>query len=47
MKIVASAIQGAKKQLHACLAQPGELMLRCTSPGCAAIQNAVARCPTG
>ncbi len=47
MKIVACAIHGAKKQLHACFAQPGELMLRCTSPGLAATQNEVARCPTG
>ena len=47
MKIVAWAIHGAKKQLHACLAQPGELMFRCTSPGLAATQNDVARWPTG
>ena len=28
MKIVACALHGAKKQLQACLAQPGEEMLR-------------------
>src|SRR5215471_20187964 len=30
---VAPAFHGAKKQLQACLAQPGEEMFRCTSPG--------------
>ena len=44
---VASAIQGAKTLLHACLAQPGEETLRCTSPGCRPIQYIVDRCPTG
>ncbi len=33
MKTVAPAFHGAKKQLQACLAQPGDEMLRCTSPG--------------
>jgi hypothetical protein len=33
MKIVASALHGAKANDHACLAHPGEEMLRCTSPG--------------
>jgi len=28
------AFLGAKKQLQACLAQPGDEMFRCTSPGC-------------
>src|SRR5438270_7825119 len=32
-KMVAPAFQGAKKQLQACLAHPGELMLRCKSAG--------------
>ena len=35
---VASASQGAKKFDHACLAQPGELRLRWTSPGLSPIQ---------
>src|SRR5262249_60802683 len=47
MKIVAPAFQGAKKQLQACLAQPGEEILRCTSPGCRPSQYMVERCPTG
>ena len=34
MKMAAPAFHGAKKQLQACLAQPGEEILRCTSPGC-------------
>ena len=33
MNTQALAIQGAKKQDQACLAQPGEEMLRWTSPG--------------
>ena len=33
--------------LHACLAQPGEETLRCTSPGCRPIQYMVDRCPIG
>src|SRR5215212_7618594 len=47
MKTQACAFHGAKTLLHACLAQPGELMLRCTSPGCRPIQYIVDRCPTG
>src|SRR5579863_1820848 len=47
MKIVASAVHGEKKQLHACLAQPGDEMFRCTSPGRRPIQYIVDRCPTG
>jgi hypothetical protein len=43
----ASAIHGAKTLLQACLAQPGEEMFRCTSPGCRPIQYIVDRCPTG
>jgi hypothetical protein len=46
-RIVASAFHGAKKDDHACLAHPGEEMLRCTSPGCRPIQYIVDRCPTG
>src|SRR6185312_16446722 len=34
MKIVAPAFHGAKKQLQACFAHPGEEMFRCTSTGC-------------
>jgi hypothetical protein len=45
--MVASAIHGAKKQLHACLAQPGELIARCTSPGRTPIHAIVDICPTG
>ena len=44
---LASAFHGAKTLLQACLAQPGEEMLRCTSPGCRPIQYIVDRCPTG
>ena len=33
--------------LHACFAQPGEEMFRCTSPGCRPIQYMVDRCPAG
>ena len=47
MKIVAPAFHGAKKQLQACLAQPGEEILRCTSPGFKPSQYMVERCPTG
>src|ERR1700761_7110163 len=47
MKMVAPAFQGAKKQLQACLAQPGEEMLRCTSPGCKPSQYIVDSAPTG
>ena len=34
----ASASQGVKKQLQACLAQPGDEMFRWMSPGCSPIQ---------
>src|SRR6202047_4806275 len=37
-KTVASAFQGAKKQLQACLAQPGEDRLQWMSPGLMPIQ---------
>jgi hypothetical protein len=47
MKTQAPAFQGAKKQLHACLAHPGEEMFRWTSPGKRPIQYIVDRCPTG
>src|ERR1044072_668624 len=47
MKTVASAFQGANRLDQACLAQPGEEMFRCTSPGLRPIQYMVARCPTG
>ena len=45
--IVASEIHGAKKHDQACLAQPGEEMLRCTSPGRRPSQYIVERWPTG
>src|SRR3954463_233371 len=44
---VAPAFHGANRQLHACLAQPGEEMLRCTSPGCSPSQYMVDSPPTG
>ena len=44
---VASAFHGAKTLLHACFAQPGDEMLRCTSPGCRPSQYIVERCPIG
>ncbi|CAM5435387.1 hypothetical protein SHIRM173S_00774 [Streptomyces hirsutus] len=47
MALVASAFHGAKRLDQACLAQPGEEMFRCTSPGVSPIQYMVARCPTG
>ena len=47
MNTAAPAFQGAKKQLQACLAQPGEETFRCTSPGCSPSQYIVDRCPTG
>ena len=47
MKMQAPAIQGAKKLLQACLAQPGELMLKWMSPSRSPIQNMVVRWPTG
>src|SRR5207248_8117046 len=44
---VAPAFQGAKKQLQACLAQPGEEMFRWMSPGFRPSQNMVDSAPTG
>src|SRR5689334_1973165 len=44
---VASAFHGAKKQLHACLAQPGDDRLQWMSPGLSPIQYMVERWPTG
>src|SRR3981189_2880060 len=44
---VAPAFHGAKKQLQACLAQPGEEMFRWISPGCSPSQYIVERPPTG
>src|SRR5690349_16065620 len=44
---VAPAFQGAKKQLQACLAQPGDEMLRWMSPGCRPSQYIVDNAPTG
>src|SRR3954466_6600306 len=46
-KTVAPAFHGAKKQLQACLAQPGEEIFRCTSPGCNPSQYIVDSPPTG
>jgi hypothetical protein len=45
MKMHAPAFHGAKKQLHACFAQPGDEMLRWMSPGRRPIQYIVERCP--
>src|SRR5712672_497002 len=42
-KTVASAFQGAKKQLQACLAQPGDERLQWISPGLIPIQYIVER----
>ena len=47
MKIVACAFHGEKKQLQACLAQPGDEIFRCTSPGRSPSQYIVDRWPTG
>ena len=47
MSTVACAFHGANRLDQACLAQPGEEMFRCTSPGCMPIQYIVDRCPTG
>ena len=44
---VAPAFQGVKRQLRACLAQPGDLMLKCFSPSCIPSQYMVDRWPTG
>ena len=43
----APAFHGAKNELQACFAQPGELMFQCRSPGLMPIQYIVARWPTG
>src|SRR5579864_3062759 len=43
MKTVASAFHGAKKQLQACFAQPGDEMLRWMSPGVRPSQYTVDR----
>src|SRR5882672_2251089 len=45
--MAASAFHGAKKELHACLAHPGLLKLRCLSPGRRPSQYIVDRCPMG
>ncbi len=47
MNTQAWAFHGANTLLHACFAQPGEEMLRWTSPGRRPIQYIVDRCPTG
>ena len=47
MNTQARAFHGAKTLLQACLAQPGEEMLRWTSPGRRPIQYIVDRWPTG
>ena len=47
IKTVAPAFQGAKRQDQACLAQPGEEIFKCTSPGRKPSTNMVERCPTG
>ena len=47
MRIVACAFHGAKRFDQACLAQPGDEMFRCTSPGLMPIQYIVDRWPTG
>src|SRR6266851_3232108 len=44
---VAPAFHGAKKVLQACFAQPGDEMLRCTSPGFSPSQYIVDSAPTG
>jgi hypothetical protein len=40
---VAAAFHGANTLLHACFAQPGELMFQCTSPGRRPTQYMVVR----
>ena len=47
MRIVAWAFHGANRLDQACLAQPGEEMFRCTSPGLMPIQYIVDRWPAG
>src|ERR1700729_83900 len=44
---VAPAFHGANRQLQACLAQPGEEILRWISPGCNPSQYMVESPPTG
>src|SRR5271169_643680 len=44
---VAAAFHGAKKQLQACLAQPGEEMLRWMSPGLTPSQYIAVNSPAG
>src|ERR1700723_2116173 len=44
---VAPAFHGANKQLQACLAHPGEEMLRWISPGCKPSQYIGDNAPTG
>src|ERR1700688_1584172 len=44
---VPPAFHGANKQLQACLAHPGEEMLRWISPGCKPSQYIVDKPPTG
>ncbi len=46
-KMHAPAFHGAKNELHACLAQPGELMLQWRSSSRSPIQYIVERWPTG
>src|SRR5580698_5919629 len=46
-KMHARPFHGAKKQLQACLAQPGDEIFMWTSPGLIPIQYIVERCPTG
>src|SRR4051812_42743467 len=47
MNTQACAFHGANTLLQACLAQPGDEMFRCTSPGRRPIQYIVDRCPAG
>src|SRR3954463_6078666 len=46
-KMDAPAFHGAKNELQACFAQPGELMFQWRSPGLMPIQYIVERWPTG
>ena len=46
-KTEAPAFHGAKNELQACLAHPGELMLQWRSPSRRPIQYIVERWPTG
>src|SRR5689334_21759295 len=47
IRTVAPAFQRAKKVLQACLAEPGEEMFTCTSPGFRPSQYMVESPPTG